>query len=73
MRALADLTAEAALQAVGVLKQVAEDPLAPAPVRVGAAGRLLEFCLKAYELVDLAERVERLEAEMAELKPSGQG
>ena len=52
---------------------MAEDPLAPAPARVGAAGRLLEFCLKAYELVDLAGRVERLEAEMAELKPPGRG
>ncbi len=69
-RALADRTAEAALAAVGVLNQVAEGPLAPAPVRVGAAGRLLELAVKLFEFMDLAERVERLEAEVAELKPS---
>jgi hypothetical protein len=68
MRALADQVSEAALQAVGVLKQVAEDPLAPAPVRVGAAGRLVELALKLFELMDLAGRIERLEAEVAGLK-----
>jgi hypothetical protein len=39
-------------------------------VEVGAAKAVLDQAIKAVELIDLAERVERLEAQLAEERPA---
>ncbi len=48
-------------KAVTVLIEVAEDKQASASARVSAARTIIEQSLRAVELEDLAERVERLE------------
>jgi DNA-binding MurR/RpiR family transcriptional regulator len=48
-------------KAVTVLREVAEDREAPASARVSAAKTIIEQSLRAVELEDLSERVERLE------------
>jgi hypothetical protein len=48
-------------KAVTVLCEVAEDREAPASARVSAARTIIEQSLRAVELEDLQERVERLE------------
>jgi DNA-binding MurR/RpiR family transcriptional regulator len=52
--------------AVRVLREVAEDREAPASSRVAAARTIIEQSVSAIELMDLQERVERLE----ELEPA---
>ncbi len=47
--------------AVRVLREVAEDKEAPASARVSAAKTILEQSISAVELIDLQERIERLE------------
>jgi DNA-binding MurR/RpiR family transcriptional regulator len=59
-------TATAKLQAectssVTVLSQIARDKKAPPASRVAAARIIIEQSIKAVELMDLAERLERLE------------
>ncbi len=44
------------------LRQIVKDKKAPASVRVAAARVILEQGIKAVELVDLSERIDRLEA-----------
>ncbi len=48
-------------RAARVLREVAEDRQAPASSRVAAARTILEQSMGAIELMDLQERVERLE------------
>lgn len=50
-------------QAVETLHEVMTDPTASPHARVAAARTVLEMALKAYELQDLASRVEALETE----------
>ena len=47
---------------VRVLREVAEDKEAPSSARVAAAKAILEQSISAIELIDLQERIERLEA-----------
>jgi len=49
-----------------VLREVAEDTQAPASSRVAAAKTIIEQSVSAIQLVDLAERIERLESLLAE-------
>lgn len=48
--------------AVKTLRDVAEDSEAPASARVAAAKTILDQSVNAIELIDLQERIERLEA-----------
>jgi hypothetical protein len=48
--------------AARVLREVAEDKEAPSSSRVAAAKAILDQSINAIELVDLQDRVERLEA-----------
>lgn len=50
--------------AARVLVEVAEDQQAPASARVAAARTILETSIKAVELIDLEERIGRLEETM---------
>lgn len=54
----------AASKAVETLSHIMEDGGAPVPSRVSAAKILLETAVKATELEDVIERLERLELEM---------
>jgi DNA-binding MurR/RpiR family transcriptional regulator len=56
--------------AARVLREVAEDQQAPASSRVAAAKAILEQSTSAIELMDLQERVERLE-QMLEAQGKG--
>ena len=47
--------------AVRVLREVAEDREAPASSRVAAAKTIIEQSVSAIQLIDLQERIERLE------------
>jgi hypothetical protein len=47
--------------AVRVLRDVAEDKSAPASARVSAARTILKQSINAVELIDMQERIERLE------------
>ncbi len=58
--AIAQLQSDCTI-AVRVLREVAEDKEAPASSRVAAAKTILEQSIGAIELMDLQERVERLE------------
>ena len=51
--------------AVRVLRQIAEDIQAPASARVTAARAIIDQSVAAVELMDIQERVERLEALLA--------
>ena len=57
---------QAASDAVTTLRDVMKDPEAPAPARVNAAKSVLELAVKAVEVEDLAQRIEKLEAAAAE-------
>lgn len=59
--ALAQLQSDCTV-AARVLREVAEDKMAPAASRVAAAKTILEQSISAVELLDLQERIERLEA-----------
>lgn len=48
--------------AVRVLREIAEDERAPASARVAAARIILEGAIRGVELMDLQNRLERLEA-----------
>ena len=54
--------------AAATLRQIVRDKRAPASVRVAAARVILEQGVKAVELMDLSERLDRLE-EMRDRKP----
>jgi hypothetical protein len=56
----------AAGEAVGALQSVMGDTGAPPAARVSAARTILELSLRSLELEDLAERLEVLEARLAE-------
>src|SRR5262245_34525881 len=58
--------------AVQVLQDVLTDPQAGANARIRAACSILDYSVKAVELWDLAERIERLEREQ-ELKGAANG
>ncbi len=58
--AIAQLQADCSI-AVRVLREVAEDGEAPASSRVAAAKTILDQSVSAIELMDLQERIERLE------------
>jgi hypothetical protein len=58
--AIAQLQSDCTI-AVRVLREVAEDTDAPASSRVAAAKTILEQSVSAIELMDLQERIERLE------------
>jgi hypothetical protein len=58
--AIAQLQSDCTI-AVRVLREVAEDTEAPASSRVAAAKTILEQSVSAIELMDLQERIERLE------------
>jgi DNA-binding MurR/RpiR family transcriptional regulator len=58
--------------AARVLREVAEDKTAPASSRVSAARTILEQSVAAVELMDLQERLERLE-ELIEGQDKGKG
>ena len=53
-------------QAVETLVEITGNIAAPQAARVSAAKTILDFAVKGVELVDLAERVERLEAQVRE-------
>ena len=55
--------------AARVLRAVAEDAEAPASARVSAAKAIIEQSVAAVELLDLQERVERLEQAAAAQQP----
>ena len=55
------LMQQACTGAVATLVKVMQDETAPASARVGAARTVIEQSLRAVELVDLQERIERLE------------
>jgi hypothetical protein len=55
-------------QAVNTLREVMGNVEAPASSRVQASRTILEMAFKAYEMEDLAARVEELEAYIAEVK-----
>jgi DNA-binding MurR/RpiR family transcriptional regulator len=63
--AIAQLQSDCTI-AVRVLREVAEDTEAPASSRVAAAKTILEQSVSAIELMDLQERIERLEELMPE-------
>jgi hypothetical protein len=63
--AIAQLQSDCTI-AVRVLREVAEDTEAPASSRVAAAKTILEQSVSAIELMDLQERIERLEDLMPE-------
>ena len=52
--------------AARVLREVAEDQKSPASARVAAARTIIEQSISAIELMDLQERIERLEGLMPE-------
>jgi hypothetical protein len=56
--------------AVNTLKSVMENEEAPASSRVTAAKTVLEMAFKAYELEDLAAKVEEMEKYIEEMKES---
>jgi len=58
-------------RAVEVLATIMEDTAAPVPSRVSAARTLLDSAIKAAELEDVIERLERLELEMQMSKGNG--
>ncbi len=58
--AIAQLQSDCTI-AVRVLREVAEDAEAPASSRVAAAKTILDQSVSAIELMDLQERIERLE------------
>ncbi len=51
-------------EAVETLRQVMQDPEAPARAKVSAARTILETAVKAVELEDLEERIAYLEAQI---------
>ncbi|MDP4086803.1 MAG: hypothetical protein Q8934_19745 [Bacillota bacterium] len=55
-------------QAVNTLREVMGNGDAPASSRVQAARTILEMAFKAYEMEDLAARVEELETYISEVK-----
>ncbi|MEH7440477.1 hypothetical protein V7182_23805 [Neobacillus drentensis] len=57
--------------AVNTLKSVMENEEAPASSRVTAAKTVLEMAFKAYELEDLASKVEEMEQYLQEVKAEG--
>ncbi len=59
--AISELQSTCAI-AVRVLREVAEDKETPSSSRVAAAKTIIEQSIKAIELMDLQERIERLEA-----------
>lgn len=59
--AMAQLQQDCAV-AARTLREVAEDSEAPASARVSAARTILDQSVSAIELLDLQERIERLEA-----------
>ena len=59
-QAIARLQRDAS-HAAGVLRDVADDVTAPATARVAAARALLGEAIRGVELLDLQERIERLE------------
>ncbi len=59
--AIAQLQSDCTI-AVRVLREVAEDREAPASSRVSAAKTILEQAVGAIQLIDLQERIERLES-----------
>lgn len=62
LRQLAGRALTEAGAALATLRAIVEDPTTPAQARVSAAGKLLDVALRLVEAVDLAERVEALEA-----------
>ena len=62
LRSLAGRALTEAGPALAILRAIAEDASSPPAARVSAAGRLLDTALRLAEGVDLAERVETLEA-----------
>lgn len=52
-------------EAIGFLYALAADPDARAHVRATASAKILDSAYKAYELHELAKRVEQLERELA--------
>lgn len=52
---------EASTLAVETLRQVMDDPKAPAPARVSAARCVLEMSIRARETLDVEERLRELE------------
>jgi DNA-binding MurR/RpiR family transcriptional regulator len=59
--------------AATALRQIVKDKKAPASVRVSAAKVILEQGIKAVELMDVLERVERLEGLLSEHKNQSPG
>jgi hypothetical protein len=59
--AIAQLQSDCTI-AVRVLREVAEDREAPASSRVSAAKTIIEQSVGAIQLIDLQERIERLES-----------
>jgi hypothetical protein len=59
--------------AVRVLREVAEDAESPASSRVAAAKTILDQSVSAIELMDLQERIEKLEAIEAARYPETKG
>jgi HAMP domain-containing protein len=57
--------------AVNTLRSVMENEDAPASSRVTAAKTVLEMAFKAYELEDLATKVEEMEQYIQEVKEAG--
>ena len=58
--AIAQLQSDCSI-AVKTLREIAEDTKAPAGSRVAAARTILEQSINAVEIMDLQERIERLE------------
>ncbi len=63
--AIAQLQSDCTI-AARALREVAEDKEAPASSRVAAAKAILDQSISAIELMDLQERVERLETMLSE-------
>jgi hypothetical protein len=65
--AVAHLQADCSV-AVTVLREIAEDKEAPGTARVAAAKAILEQSIEAIQMTDMLERVEKIEAILAEQK-----
>lgn len=65
--ALVQLQADASV-AVRVLREVAEDTEVSASVRVAASRTIIETAIRGVELIDLQERVSRLESLLEDQK-----